>query len=78
MRGVWARVHQAYLVGGLSFLALALAVAVAWATHLVWVISKLASDEGATAGQVVLGLLGIFMPPIGIIHGVMIWFGIGF
>lgn len=49
----------------------------AWVTHLVWIISALASDAGATMGQMVLGAVGAFMPPVGVVHGVMIWLGYG-
>lgn len=49
----------------------------AWVTHIVWIIGKLAGDAGATVGQMVLGALGAFMPPVGAIHGFMIWFGSG-
>lgn len=48
----------------------------AWITHFVWIIKILASDKGATAGQMVLGALGAFMPPIGIVHGYLIWLGV--
>lgn len=57
---------------------LAIAAFTAWATHVVWIIKVLASSSGATVGQMVLGALGAFMPPVGMIHGVMIWFGVGF
>ena len=53
-------------------------MAVAWATHIVWVIGKLAGPAGVTGGQVLLGFLGSFIPPVGVIHGVMIWCGAGF
>lgn len=49
----------------------------AWATHLVWIIAALSSAAGATAGQMVLGAIGSFMPPVGVVHGVMIWLGAG-
>jgi len=49
----------------------------AWVTHIIWVISALASDAGATGGQITLGIIGAFMPPVGVIHGAMIWFGVG-
>ena len=49
----------------------------AWVTHIFWLIGKLASDGGATVGQIALGLIGIFTGIIGVIHGWMIWFGAG-
>jgi hypothetical protein len=49
----------------------------AWVNHIVWIISKLASDAGATTGQMVLGALGAFMPPVGVVHGFMLFFDAG-
>lgn len=46
----------------------------AWATHVIWIIKALASSDGATAGQMMLGALGAFMPPVGVVHGFIIWF----
>lgn len=46
----------------------------AWVTHVVWIVQVLASAEGATAGQMALGAIGAFMPPVGVIHGLVIWF----
>lgn len=46
----------------------------AWLTHVIWIVKALASDAGATAGQIALGVIGAFMPPVGVIHGVIIWF----
>ena len=63
---------------GAILIALAVTAFASWATHIVWVISALASDAGATFGQMALGAIGAFMPPVGMIHGVMIWFGAGF
>ena len=49
----------------------------AWATHIIWWVGKLASDTGATFGQVFLGIIGAFIPPVGVVHGYMLWFGYG-
>ena len=46
----------------------------AWLTHVIWVIRVLSSDAGATVGQAALGIIGAFMPPIGVIHGLVLWF----
>ena len=66
---------------GLGFVVLSAAMAIAafaaWITHVMWAIGKLASDAGITLGQVILAALGIFVPPIGVLHGLMIWFGVG-
>lgn len=63
----------------LAFGAIAFVVALmcAWATHIAWTISILVSDAGATVGQMVLAGIGAFMPPVGVVHGLMIWFGAG-
>ena len=67
-----------YAVIGMSGIAALFIVPVAaWITHIIWIIGALASHAGATAGQMVLGGIGAFMPPVGVIHGIMIWLGIG-
>lgn len=63
-------------IGGV--LALIAVPVAAWTTHLIWIIRTLASDLGATVGQMVLGAIGAFMPPVGVVHGLLIWFGSGF
>jgi len=60
-----------------AFAAFALSGLAAWITHMIWAISTLASDFGATAGQIAFGAIGTFVPPVGAIHGFMIWFGAG-
>jgi hypothetical protein len=62
----------------LGSVALALGCLAAWATHVVWIIKVLASSTAPTIGQIALGAIGAFMPPVGVIHGLMIWFGVGF
>ena len=64
-------------LGTLGCLGFFIACFAAWATHVVWVIGKLAGAAGITGGQLMLALMGSFVPPVGIIHGVMIWFGAG-
>lgn len=67
-----------YTVGGLATIAAVVIVPLAaWTTHIIWIIGALASQAGATAGQMVLGGIGAFMPPVGVIHGLMIWLGVG-
>lgn len=65
--GLFAALPAVFVLGVLS----------AWVTHVIWIIAQLASDFGATTGQIVLGLIGAFMPPVGVIHGLMIWLGMG-
>jgi hypothetical protein len=47
---------------------LGLAMIGAWLTHIVATIK---------AGAYVLLLAGALVPPVGVIHGVMVWFGAG-
>jgi len=60
---------------GFTIIGIFLTGIAAWCTHVIWIIRALASPEGATAGQMALGAIGAFMPPIGVIHGLMLWFG---
>ena len=61
----------------IGFFALWVIVPASWATHIFWAISTLLADEEATVGQMVLGGIGAIMPPVGVVHGVMIWLGVG-
>jgi hypothetical protein len=70
-------VHATSAVGFYCLLAFGITLIAAWVTHIVWIIGKLAG-VGPTIGQVALGVIGAFMPPVGMIHGFMIWFGAGF
>ena len=65
------------VVMSVGYLAFCIVCAAGWVRHVVWTIGKLASDQGATAGQMVLGAVGTFMPPIGVFHGFIIWFRFG-
>lgn len=62
----------------ISILTVVFASMAAWITHVAWIITALAAPAGATWGQIALGAIGAFMPPVGVIHGFMIWFGYGF
>lgn len=73
-----SRNESAAKLGAIAMIALAIIAFASWATHIVWVIKALASEAGATFGQMALGAIGAFMPPVGMIHGFMIWFGSGF
>lgn len=60
--------------GIIAYAGIVVACLAAWATHVVWIVKALASASGATGGQMVLGALGAFMPPVGVVHGFIIWF----
>jgi hypothetical protein len=57
-----------------ALIVFALASLAAWFTHVAWIVKVLASATPATTGQVVLGILGAFVPPVGVVHGVVLWF----
>lgn len=46
----------------------------AYITHLWWTVSMLFGDTDMAIKDLALALLGAFFPPIGVIHGVIIWF----
>lgn len=48
-----------------------LMLTIAWVTNLGWLISNGLGDFG---GEVVVSLFGIFFFPIGMIHGIYLWF----
>jgi len=60
--------------GALTLIFFVLACIAGWITHVIWIITVLASTAGATLGQVALGFLGAFTFPVGIIHGWILWF----
>lgn len=68
---------EAEVIGvfGLAAAGIAFAVAccAAWITHVVWIVTILAGNAGATAGQIALGAIGAFFPPVGVIHGFLLW-----
>ena len=66
--------NKAWGFGVIALVAVIISAAGAWVTHVAWIIGKLASDGGVTVGQIGLGVIGAFMPPIGVIHGIILWF----
>lgn len=61
---------------GLSIVALLILGVCGWITHVGWFIVQVSSEVGATISQIALGVIGVFIPPFGIIHGWMLWAGI--
>ena len=70
-----ARDTAAVFIAVSGVLTFFLGVIAAWITHIVWLLQKLGADGGVTFGQILLGLLGLLVPPVGVVHGVMIWAG---
>ena len=52
---------------------LMLSIPAAFITHLVWTIKLLMGGASIAGGQIVLMLVGIFVPPVGILHGYVLW-----
>jgi hypothetical protein len=74
-RGGLMSADATFTIAGLAF---GLACIAAYITHIVWVIRLLLATDGMVhVGRALLALFGVFCPPIGVIHGVMIWFGVG-
>lgn len=46
----------------------------AFVTHVWWIFGLLMSDAPLTGGKVLIAALGVFIPPIGVLHGVWLWF----
>jgi hypothetical protein len=47
----------------------------AWITHVVVTISVLVSGASVSIAYGILLAVGVFMPPVGVIHGIGVWFG---
>ena len=46
----------------------------AYVTHIAWLITGAMNGEIDTIGEGALGVMGTLFPPIGTIHGFVIWF----
>jgi hypothetical protein len=59
----------------LSVLGFVCALVAAWITHVVVTISVLVSGTSVSIAYGILLAVGVFMPPVGVIHGIGVWFG---
>lgn len=60
-----------------AFIAIALLVVMtvsAWVTHVVVAIQYLTAGIESAAYAILLAV-GVFVPPVGVIHGIGVWFG---
>ena len=64
------------VTGAVATLIFGLAAIAGYLTHVVWTIHKLSGDVGITLGQTVLGVLGTLAPPLGVLHGWLMWLGL--
>jgi hypothetical protein len=65
------------LVGAFGAIGVFLAAVAAWITHVVVAISVLVfgASVNLSLGYGFLLVVGVFMPPVGVIHGIGVWFG---
>lgn len=48
---------------------------VGWSTNLYWLIAEcIAYGAGTNIARVILAAVGVFVPPIGALHGIVSWF----
>lgn len=59
-----------------TFGAIGLAAVAAYFTHIWWIIGMLMADQPLYGGKVAIAILGLFVPPFGVLHG--IWLCRGF
>lgn len=57
-----------------SVCAAVVSLPLAFLTHMIWTIKLLMGGAALAGGQVALMLIGIIVPPIGILHGYVLWF----
>lgn len=50
--------------------------AISYVRHLIWTVLLLTAAVNPTIGQMVFAVIGAFVPPLGVIHGILLLFGI--
>lgn len=46
----------------------------AYLTHVVWYFTSASENQMYSVGSIILAVLGVIFPPVGAIHGYMLWF----
>lgn len=62
------------VVGGMISVFAVVVLAGAYITHIVWWIGLMA-NANMEVWQGVLAIMGVVAPPIGVIHGIILWLG---
>lgn len=62
------------MLGVVGLVGFIISLAAAWITHVIWWVKLLMNEEMDTLGELFLAGIGTFVPPIGIIHGYILWF----
>lgn len=65
-------VKEFFMIVGL--IALICAPFLAYVTHIIWWINLCMTEKMDTFGEAFLALVGTVFPPIGMIHGFILWF----
>jgi len=55
-------------------IAFVLTAIVGWINHVIWSISTVLGSDPMTMNEGVIAIIGTFIPPLGAIHGVYLWF----
>lgn len=63
------------LIGFSVIALLGITSAAAWLTHVIVAISALTGAGAISVGYGILLAVGCVIPPVGVIHGVGVWFG---
>ncbi len=59
------------LIGVVVAIGLIATVAVGYISNIVWLIKQ---DVITMSGEMIISILGVVVPPLGIIHGIYTWF----
>lgn len=59
------------LIGAVLAIGLIATVAVGYISNIVWLMKQ---EVIALSGEVIVSIIGIILPPLGIIHGIYTWF----
>jgi len=62
------------IIAELSGIGFVVSLFAAYITHLVWSLTLLMNAQADTLSEWFLVLIGLVFPPLGIVHGYMIWF----
>lgn len=58
------------IAGVVAFLAFILSMIAGWVTNLFWLVGNM----GTINGEFILALVGVFLGPLGALHGIYTWF----
>ena len=63
---------KAGLIIGISMVMAALGIVIGgWITNILWIVKQ---DDLVFSGEVIVSIIGIPVAPIGMIHGIWLWF----